>query len=49
MDSQINTNARKAGFEYVALRISDFERILNNGSQDPAENFFNAFNFKDSQ
>ena len=49
MVSQINTNTRKADFESIALRTFDFERILNNESQDPDENFFNAFNFKDSQ
>ena len=49
MGSQINTNARKADFESAASRTFDFEKILNNDSQDPDENFFNAFNFKDSQ
>ena len=49
MGSQINTNARKADFESAAFRNFDFEKILNNDSQDPDENFFNAFNFKDSQ
>ena len=49
MGSQINTNARKADFESVAFRTFDFEKILNNDSQDPDENLFNAFNFKDSQ
>ena len=49
MGSQINTNARKADFESAAFRTLDFEKILNNDSQDPNENFFNAFNFKDSQ
>ena len=49
MGSQINTNARKADFESAAFRTFDFENILNNDSQDPDENFFNAFNFKDSQ
>ena len=41
--------ARKADFESVAFRTFDFEKILNNDSHDPDENFFNAFNFKDSQ
>ena len=49
MGSQINTNARKADFESIAFRTFDFKRILNSDSQDPCENFFNAFNFKDSQ
>ena len=49
MSSQINTNARKADFESAVFRNFDFEKILNNDSQDPDENFFNAFNFKDSQ
>ena len=49
MGSQINTNARKPDFESAAFRTFDFENILNNDSQDPDENFFNAFNFKDSQ
>ena len=49
MGSQINTNARKAGFESTAFRNFDFEKILNNDSQDLDESFFNAFNFKDSQ
>ena len=49
MGSQINTNARKADFESAAFRTFDFENILNNDSQDPDENFFNAFNFKDLQ
>ena len=49
MGSQINTNARKADFGPAALRNFDFEKILNNDSQDSDENFFNAFNFKDSQ
>ena len=49
MGSQINTNARKADFESIPFRTFDFERILNNDSQDTEENFFNAFNFKDSQ
>ena len=47
MGSQINTNVRKKDFEYVAFRTFDFEKILNNDIQDPDENFFNAFNFKD--
>ena len=49
MGSRINTSARMADFESIALRTFDFERILNNDSQDPDENFFNAFSFKDSQ
>ena len=49
MGSQINTNARKTNFESAAFRNFDFEKILNNDSQDPDENFFNAFNFKDLQ
>ena len=49
MGSQINTNARKGDFESTAFRTFDFEKILNNDSQDPDQNFFNAFNFKDSQ
>ena len=49
MGSQINANARKADFESAAFRIFDFENILNSDSQDPDGNFFNAFNFKDSQ
>ena len=49
MGSQINTNARKTDFESVAFRTFDFQKILNNDSQNPGENFFNAFNFKDSQ
>ena len=49
MGFRINTNARKADFESAAFRTFDFEKILNNDSQDPDENFFNAFNFKDSQ
>ena len=49
MGSQINTSARMADFESIAFRTFDFERILNNDSQDPDENFFNAFSFKDSQ
>ena len=35
--------------ESIAFRTSDFERILNNDSQEPYENSFNAFSFKDSQ
>ena len=38
-----------ADFESIVFRTFDFERTLNNGSQDPDENFFNAFRFKDSQ
>ena len=49
MGSQINASARMADFESIAFRTFDFERILNNDSQDPDENFFNAFSFKDSQ
>ena len=49
MDSQLNTNARKADFEFAAFRTFDFEKILNNDSQYPDGNFFNTFNFKDSQ
>ena len=49
MGSPINTNTRKADFESAAFRTFDFEKILNNDRQDPDENFFNAFNFKDSQ
>ena len=49
MGSQINTSARMTDFEYIAFRIFDFERILNNDSQDLDENFFNAFSFRDSQ
>ena len=49
MGSQINTSARMADFESIAFRTFDFERILNNDSQVPDENFFNAFSFKDSQ
>ena len=40
---------RMADSESIAFRTFDFERILNNDSQDPDENFFNAFSFKDSQ
>ena len=49
MGPQINTNAKKADVESVAFRTFKFEKILNNDNQDPDENFFNAFNFKDSQ
>ena len=49
MGSQTNTNARKADFESIAFRTFAFKRMLNNDSQDPDENFFNAVNFKDSQ
>ena len=49
MSSQIKTNARKADFQSAAFRTLDFVKILNNDSQDPDENLFNAFNFKDSQ
>ena len=49
MGSQINTNARTADFECAAIRTFDLEKILNNDSQDPDDNFFNEFNFKDSQ
>ena len=49
MEFQINTTARMADFESIAFRTFDFDRILNNDSQDPDENFFNAFSFKDSQ
>ena len=49
MGSQINTNARKADFESAVFRNFDFQKMLNNDSQDAAENFFNAFNFRDSQ
>ena len=38
-----------ADFESIAFRTFDFERILNNDSQDPDGNFFNAFSLKDSQ
>ena len=48
MGSQINTNVRKADFKTAAFRTFDFEKILNNDSEDPHENFFNALNFKDS-
>ena len=49
MGSQINTGARMADSQSIAFRTFDFERILNNDSQNPDENFFNAFTFKDSQ
>ena len=49
MGSQINTNVRQADFESAAFRTFHFEKILNNESQDLDENFFNAFDFKDSQ
>ena len=49
MGLQINTNTRKADFEFAAFRTFHFEKILNNDCQDPDENFFNAFNFKDPQ
>ena len=38
-----------ADFESAAFRTFDFEKILNNNSQDPDENFLYAFNFKDLQ
>ena len=41
--------ARMTDFDSIAFRTFDFKRILNNDSQDPGENFFNAFSFKDSQ
>ena len=46
---KLNTTARKADFESAAFRNFDFEKILNNDSQDPDENLVNTFNFKDSQ
>ena len=49
MGFQINTNTRKADFEFAAFRTFHFEKILNNDCQDPDENFVNAFNFKDPQ
>ena len=49
MGSQINTSAKMADFESIAFKTFDFERIMKNDSQDPDENFFNAFSFKDSQ
>ena len=49
MGFQINTNAKKTDFESTAFRTFDFEKVLNNDSQDPDGNFFNAFNFKDLQ
>ena len=48
MGSQINTNARKTDFESAAFRTFDFEKILNIDSQDPDENFFNAFTTEES-
>ena len=48
-DGLPNKYARKTDFESIAFTTFDFERILNNDSQDPDENFFNAFNFKYSQ
>ena len=44
-----NINPRKSEFEFVAFKLLDFERIQSSDSQDPDKNFFNAFNFKDSQ
>ena len=49
MGSQINTDASKGDFQSAAFRTFDFEKILNNESLDPDENFFNTFDFKDSQ
>ena len=49
MGSEISTSTRKADFESAAFRTFNFNNILNNDSQDPDENFFNAFDFKDSQ
>ena len=49
MGSQINTSTRMTDFESIAFKTFDFERILNNDSQDPDEDFFNTFSFKDSQ
>ena len=49
MCSQISTDARIEDFESAAFRTFDFEKILNNDSQDADKNFFNPFNFKDSQ
>ena len=37
----------KKSLNLSTRRIFDFKRVLNNDSQDPNENFFNAFNFKD--
>ena len=39
MGYETNPNARKADFESVAFRTFDFEKIVNNDSQDPDENF----------
>ena len=39
----------KADFETVTFRTFDFDKILNNDSQDPDKNLSNAFNCKDSQ
>ena len=44
-----NINPRKSEFESAAFKLLDFDRIQNSDSQDPDKNFFNAFNFKDSQ
>ena len=49
MGFQINTNARKKEVESIAFKTFGFEKILNNDSQDPNENFFEAFNFIHSQ
>ena len=49
MGSQINTDSRKGDFQSAAFRTFDFEKILNNESVDPDENFFNIFNFKESR
>ena len=49
MGYQIDTNAMKADFESVAFRTFDFEKILNNDSQDLDKNLSNAFNCKGSQ
>lgn len=43
-----NTNASKEEFESIAPRTFEFKRVLNNDSKVPHENYFNAFNFKDS-
>ena len=43
-----NTNASKEEFESIATRTFEFKRVLNNDSKVPHENYFNAFNFKDS-
>ena len=45
--SYLQYKTRKGRFRIY--RFIDFERLLNNDSQDPDENFFNAFNLKDSQ